>query len=250
MRSLTGYENPTRRPAGQVWIRELGTGEFDVLDAVFDGLSVTSRFRRFHGAIPRLSPLVRERLAAVDGHRHIAVGAFAGRGPIGIARVIAQCGGRCDLAVEVVDRWHGQGVGSRLVRAVAERARAAGHTEVVADVLADNVPIRRLLASVFPMLTCVEDDPEILRFVADLGAPTPLPRPRSDTARGTAHRHLLTDLSGCSGRPRPPGPSALQRRDRALRRPIGARWKGIARSEDQGASGAVHSEAKRSSTPS
>jgi hypothetical protein len=88
------------------------------------------------------------------------------------------------------DPQRGRSAGAGVVRTVAERGRAAGHTEVVADVLADNVPIRRLLAAVFPVLTCVDDDPEILRFVADLGAPIPLPRPRSETVM-----EQLTDIS-------------------------------------------------------
>lgn len=104
---------------------------------------------------------MRDRPAAVDGHEHIAVAASAERRPIGIARLIALGDGRVELAVEVVDAWHGHGVRTRLVRAVIERGRAAGHTEVVAEVLADNLPVQMLLVSVFPVLASTQHGPEI-----------------------------------------------------------------------------------------
>lgn len=150
-----------------VRLRELGAGEFAVLDTVFAGLSGTSRYRRFHGATPRLSPSMRERLAAVDGHRHVAVAAFAGPEPIGIARLIALGGGRAELAVEVVDAWQGRGIGGRLVRAVAARGRAVGLTQVVAEVLAENRAMQALLASAFPDRSRAAVGVEIT-FTADL----------------------------------------------------------------------------------
>jgi GNAT superfamily N-acetyltransferase len=134
----------------KIWIRELGPGEFDVLDAVFAGLSPGSRFNRFHAGIPYLQPSVRNALAAVDGRRHIAVAAYAEDEPIGIARLIAVRDRPADIAVEVVDHWHGCGVGTRLVRAVLDRARAAGHTVVEADIMAENHAVRRLIDRVFP----------------------------------------------------------------------------------------------------
>jgi GNAT superfamily N-acetyltransferase len=152
---------PLQWSATEVRLRELGVEDGPVLDAVFAGLSPASRFRRFHGAMPRLSTSAREVLTDVDGHRHIAVAAFAGSEPIGIARLITVRPPRAELAVEVVDSWHGRGVGSRLVRAVADIGRAAGLTEVVAEVLAENVAVQLLMASVFTDLTYDPDGPEI-----------------------------------------------------------------------------------------
>lgn len=142
-------------------LRELGPGEYDVLDTVMAGLSPTSRYRRFHSGVPRLTPQARERLAAVDGRAHIAVAAFVGPAPVGIARVIALGDGRAELAVEVVDAWQGHGIGGRLVRAVADLGRAAGFREIVADVLAENTAMRLLFASAFPDFTGVGDGPEV-----------------------------------------------------------------------------------------
>jgi GNAT superfamily N-acetyltransferase len=155
-----------RRGPAAVTLRELGPDEHDVLDAVFAGLSATSRHHRFHAPIRRLTGPMRTQLGAVDGRRHIAVAAFtaAGGAPIGIARLIGfGCGppGRAELAVEVVDAWHRRGVGSRLVREVLARGRAAGHREVVAEVLTENVGMQMLLFTVLSDLTWVEDGPEL-----------------------------------------------------------------------------------------
>ena len=153
-----------------VRIRELGDGERDVLDAVFDGLSPDSRYKRFHGPVPRLTGQVRARLVAVDGHSHIAVAAFAGDRAVGIARLVGTGDGHCDLAVEVVDEWQRRGVGSRMVRAVAELGRAAGFRIVGADVLSTNTAASRVFLSVFPEATAFPDGRET-RLVAHLTDP-------------------------------------------------------------------------------
>jgi GNAT superfamily N-acetyltransferase len=161
----------------RVHVQELGPDRYDVLDAVLGGLSPTSRHHRFHSPIPRMTPQVREALAVVDGHDHIAVAAFTDAGePIGIARLIAVPDGPSELAVEVVDEWQRRGVGVRLVRAVVELGRAAGHRWVVADVLAENVAAQVLFLLLFPWAAVAGDGPE-LRFTAALGAPgADLPR--------------------------------------------------------------------------
>ncbi|NMO88952.1 GNAT family N-acetyltransferase [Actinomycetospora sp. TBRC 11914] len=155
-----------------VTLRELGPGEYDVLDAVVAGLSPDSRVRRFLGPVPELAPAVRDALAAVDGRRHLAVAAFAGGRPIGIARLVGEEPGRAELAVEVVDAWQGRGVGSRLARAVLDRGREAGFTTVVADVLAENPAARGLARALFPGLSGRPEGTEIA-FTADLTAHEP-----------------------------------------------------------------------------
>jgi GNAT superfamily N-acetyltransferase len=142
-------------------VRELNPDDGAVLDTVFAGLSTVSRFRRFHGAMPRMPAPIREKLAAVDGRGHLALGAFVGGEPVGIARLITVGPGRADLAVEVVDDWQGNGIGARLVREVVALGQARGITEVVAEVLAENAAMRRVLATTFPDLLVTDTGPEI-----------------------------------------------------------------------------------------
>ena len=153
---------PTRAPApADVVVRELGPGEQQVLDVVFAGLSDRSRYLRFHSPVPRLVPAVGRALAAVDGHRHVALVAVVGREPIGIARCIDLGSGRAELAVEVVDAWHGRGVGTLLLHALRARALAAGWRELSAEVLAENVAVRALLRKVFPLQGVARDGAEL-----------------------------------------------------------------------------------------
>jgi RimJ/RimL family protein N-acetyltransferase len=154
----------TACPAPAVTLRALGAGDGPVLDAVFAGLSPRSRYLRFHGAVPHLTTPMRAALTAVDGRRHVAVGAFAGDEAVGIARLVPYRDGppgRVELAVEVVDAWQDRGIGTRLVRAVVELGRSVGHTEVVAEVLAANVAVRALLSATFGHLVWSPDGPEI-----------------------------------------------------------------------------------------
>ena len=154
-------EDPDMLTAPAPTVRELGPDDGAVLDAVFAGLSTLSRFRRFHGAMPRMSARTRASLVAVDGRTHIALGAFVGAEPVGIARLIVDGPGRADLAVEVVDAWQGNGIGARLVGEVVALGRARGITEVVAEVLAENTAMRRVLALTFPELVVARTGPEI-----------------------------------------------------------------------------------------
>ncbi|TDP97997.1 acetyltransferase (GNAT) family protein [Labedaea rhizosphaerae] len=142
-----------------------------MLQAVFDGLSPLSRHRRFHGPMPVLTRLAKQRLAAVDGREHLAFAAFAGTRAIGIARLVAtgdQAGELAgELAVEVVDAWHRRGVGTRLARAVVARGCLLGYREFAADVLAENRAVQALFRKVFGDVAVAVDGWE-LRLTARL----------------------------------------------------------------------------------
>jgi GNAT superfamily N-acetyltransferase len=136
----------------RVQVRELGAGDAEVLDVVFAGLSARSRYLRFHSPVSRLTPSARRSLTAFDGRAHVAFGAFADGRPIGIVRIVVLGPGRAELAVEVVDAWHGRGVGTRLVRAARDRAVELGYRELVAEVLAENFAMLTVMRQVFPIV--------------------------------------------------------------------------------------------------
>lgn len=130
----------SRRP--RIRLRDLGPDDGHVLDAVFAAMSSRSRYLRFHGPMPSLPDSMRRVLATVDGHQHVAVAAEARVGrrwqPVGIARLVQTEAGRAEMAVEVADAFHGQGIGTRLVRAVRDHAVRLGLRRVVAEILAEN----------------------------------------------------------------------------------------------------------------
>lgn len=163
-----------------VALRPMLHGEVAVVEAVFDGMSSHSRHRRFHGPRPRLTGPMRRELTNVDGHHHVAVVAEvlteAGRSPIGIGRLIATGEGTAEVAFAVVDRWHGLGVGRRLLTALARRAADIGHRRLTAYVMLENLAAIRLLRSVFPDLEVARDG-MTLELTATVPQPAPVPVP-------------------------------------------------------------------------
>jgi GNAT superfamily N-acetyltransferase len=136
-------------------IRAWQTADAPILQQVFDGLSETSRYLRYHAPVPRLSPGTIRALVAVDGTTHVAlvaeVQACRRWVPAGIGRLVrTDPAGTAELAVEVVDACHRRGVGTALVRALRERAVALGYDTLVAEVLAENGAMLGLLRREFP----------------------------------------------------------------------------------------------------
>ncbi len=122
----------------------------EAVDAVFAGLSVRSRYLRFHSPTPRLTASARRVLADVDGERHAAVCARIGGDPVGIARVIktGECG--AEIAVAVVDLWQRRGVGRRMLGELTAVAARMGVAELHGDVLPDNEGMLALVRRVLP----------------------------------------------------------------------------------------------------
>ena len=150
-----------RRPAApltprhvKVWLPEGGTielrplrrGEVDPLRAVFDGMSAAARAERYLTGITRLTPGMTATLTDVDGHHHVAwLATLAGR-PVGIARYLLDDVGVAEIAFEVVDAYHGVGIGTALVDAVTTVAAARGVRRLRASVLPSNRASRTLVA--------------------------------------------------------------------------------------------------------
>jgi GNAT superfamily N-acetyltransferase len=137
--------------SGLVHVRELGPGDGEVVDVVFAGLSPRSRYLRFQFPIGELSQATRRSLAAVDGHAHVALAAFVSGCPIGIVRMFDLGDRRGELAVEVVDRWQGRGVGTLLLQAARDRAVDMGYRELVGEMLVVNTAVHAALRRVFPV---------------------------------------------------------------------------------------------------
>ncbi len=148
---------PVRLPGGRlVELRPLRHGEQEPLLAVFEGMSSTSRARRYLTGMVRLPAMMLGALTAVDGHRHVAWLASLDGRPVGIARSVHVDAGVAEVAVEVVDVHHGLGIGSALVDAVTTVAAARGVHRVRAALTPDNEPSRRLVTRVGVRLQVVD----------------------------------------------------------------------------------------------
>jgi GNAT superfamily N-acetyltransferase len=106
-----------------------------------EGMSLQSRYQRYHVPKARLSTRDREYLTAVDGHDHLALIAISPDGaPLGVARAVRVRGDgeAAELGVEVIDARHGQGLGTELTTRLAECAAAVGIRRLIACVLAQS----------------------------------------------------------------------------------------------------------------
>jgi RimJ/RimL family protein N-acetyltransferase len=126
------------------------------LDAVFAGMSSESRRMRYLRPLDRLSPSVRAALLDLDGDRHTAFVAEHGRRDrrraVGIARYVVVGDRHAEVAYEVVDAWHGRGVGTVLLDRLLDTARRNGVRTVEASVLPENAASLGLLRRALPDL--------------------------------------------------------------------------------------------------
>jgi GNAT superfamily N-acetyltransferase len=132
-----------------IQIRPLQPADRELVEAGFRGLSLASIRARFLGLV-KMSPRLMSWVDELDGRERIAVGAghaLTGA-PLGLARCVrdARDPTRADVAVTVLDRWQGRGVGTALMAELASRAAAVGVTTFDATVFAENRAARRLAA--------------------------------------------------------------------------------------------------------
>ena len=140
-----------------VEVRAVEPSDRTLLEAVLEGLSPESRYRRFLTGLDRLSPSQLTRLTTLDHDRQealVAIDAATGE-PIAIARYAAIVDEPevAELAVAVCDRWQRRGVGGLLLERLARCADEHGITRFRGLMLADNTPMQRLMTSVGPEIS-------------------------------------------------------------------------------------------------
>jgi RimJ/RimL family protein N-acetyltransferase len=148
--------SPCRRPGelalaggGRVHTRPIEPADRDALADGFARLSPRSRYRRFLGPKTSLSARELTYLTEVDHVTHEAVVAFdaADGRLVGVARYAVWAGSSdtADVAVTVVDDWHGRGLGSALAAHVVRCARANGIRRLTGSTLWENTAASALL---------------------------------------------------------------------------------------------------------
>ena len=128
----------TLRDGATVQVRRLEPADIDAVIALHDTLSDRERYLRFF----TMHPLYLKKVAAKltdDNGQNYALGAFESGTLIGVANY-AMCGkpATADLAVVVAHNDHLRGVGTALLWRLAQIARDNGIQHLVADILATN----------------------------------------------------------------------------------------------------------------
>ncbi|MGO9973187.1 MAG: GNAT family N-acetyltransferase [Solirubrobacteraceae bacterium] len=130
------------RDESQIILRPIAPEDKELLLAAFDRLSETSRYRRFFSYMQSLGERQLAYLTEVDHHDHeaiIAIDAATGDA-VGIGRYIrlAPDADIAEVAIVVIDDWHGRGVARAVLRRLASRARREGIRRFTAEVKVEN----------------------------------------------------------------------------------------------------------------
>jgi GNAT superfamily N-acetyltransferase len=147
------------RDGSVVDIRAIEPGDKDLLREGFERLSERSRYERFLSPLDRLGPGMLRYFTEVDHHDHealIAIDPETGH-MVGVARFVRETQNPevAEAAITVADDWQGRGLGTLLLREIAERARQEDVERFSAYVLAQNDDMLELLRRLGP--TTVRD---------------------------------------------------------------------------------------------
>lgn len=141
-----------------VVLRPVQRPDLPAMNTLLMGLSPRSRRWRFHGAVNALPCTALRELTAPDDARHVTLVAEA-PGSDGTARLVAEARWvldrsnrgevetQAEFALSVADDWQGLGLAHALLARLLERAHDAGLAMIYGSVLDDNLPMRRLMAS-------------------------------------------------------------------------------------------------------
>lgn len=145
----------TLRDGSVVRLRQSHRTDGDLLRRGFERLSEETRYRRFLAATPELTDDMVRYLTTLDHHDHEAIVALEEEtgGGVGVARYVRnpRRPNTAEVAVTVVDEWHGRGLGTLLLEVLGERARAEGIERFTAMMLASNQQMMDVLEALGPV---------------------------------------------------------------------------------------------------
>lgn len=133
-----------------VAIRPIREDDADRLEAAYSLLSPDSRYRRFLAVKSHLTTQDLRYLTHVDGRDHVALVATPDDEPeriIGVGRFVREQADpeAAEFAIVVGDDYQGEGLATELLGRLAVAAIERDVLRFTATVLADNVPVHRLL---------------------------------------------------------------------------------------------------------
>src|SRR6266581_4433283 len=134
----------TEATRSDVQIRSAAAADCEAIRSFVTGLSLRTRFLRFFAPVSPPSPSLLRGLCGVTGSDVLlATDDDAIVGHAMAADSTGPDGGRvADIGLVVADSWQNRGVGSAMLRGLADRAAVRGVSTLVMDVLPEN---RRML---------------------------------------------------------------------------------------------------------
>ena len=129
-----------------VLLRDLVASDEQALRRAFEHADPQVLRARFGGGVPPFAVLA-ERLRRLDGVARHAIGAFDGDGEVvGVGEYVqAAPGGPAEVALVVHHDWQRHGLGTAVLRRLAEHAVAAGITIATAQVSGSNEQVLELV---------------------------------------------------------------------------------------------------------
>jgi acetyltransferase len=167
-------------PGRQVTARPARPDDAEQIQAYVRGLSPSSRYFRFLGAISELSAAEISRATQPDplsASLVLETHRDGKRAMIGEARWHLPADGLiCELGASITDAWQRQGFGSWLINHIAARVRSIGARCLKAEILHANQPAQRLVRKLGFHALPYNFDPKVMCFVKELepGCRSPL----------------------------------------------------------------------------
>jgi RimJ/RimL family protein N-acetyltransferase len=135
---------------GRPGLATLEKSDSALVGQMFERLSAQSIYWRFFSPISR-PDLLQRSVQQLDHRDREAVGAVVGGQLVGIAQYVRRPGDtQAQLAIVIVDDWQRQGLGTRMVAALAHRALEAGIDSFAVDIQGDNYGALKLFRRVAP----------------------------------------------------------------------------------------------------
>ncbi|MFZ5653214.1 MAG: GNAT family N-acetyltransferase [Pseudomonadota bacterium] len=164
------YRDRIRIAGTEITLRTLRPEDRAIEEAFVRGLSPTSRYLRFHSALPALTPEMAERFLNLDYPDQMALIATIpdgdGERQIAVARWARPQGeAAADLGIAVADDWQGKGLGTALLQRLLRVAAEAGIDQIAANVLHENHRMRALARDLGFRLAPHQDDPHTLLLI-------------------------------------------------------------------------------------
>jgi RimJ/RimL family protein N-acetyltransferase len=146
MMDLASYSaTETLRDGRTVEIRAQRSEDRESMHAAIARFSSGALHRRFFAVRREFSEKETDYFLDIDFVNHVALVAVANDAGqptiVGGGRYVVVQPGQAEVAFAIVDAYQGQGIGSALMRHLATLGHEAGLRELIAEVLAENVPM-------------------------------------------------------------------------------------------------------------